>query len=205
MIIAVIGSPGVGKSFLVGKLAKILEAIPILEESRGIHENILENFRKNNNQVQTLLWFRNKCIDDLKLALNLKREGKSVVMDTYLTSNHLHITTLVSGFEQEILLKQAELDQEFIPKPDLVIFLDASEEKIRELTIRRGRDFDTNEEFIQRNLSIRKAHLDYYNSNKNLLIYINRDEFNFENEEDLKKIISKIEEYLKTKLNLRLK
>ena len=35
--------------------------------------------------------------------------------------------------------------------------------KNKRINFKYGRDFDTNEKFIQRNLSIQKAHQDYYN------------------------------------------
>jgi deoxyguanosine kinase len=197
IIIAVIGGPGVGKSFLVDKLAQYLKAETILENVEEIPEKTIENFKKDTGQLETIIWFRNKCIRDMEKALKLKSNGKIVVMDTYLISNELHITTMTSGFEQEILLEQAKFDRKYMPNPDVIVFLDASEDKIRELTLKRGRNFDTNEKFIQRNLSIQKAHKDYYNQNKNSLVYVNRDNLDFEKEEDVKKIVEKIEEFLK--------
>ena len=199
LIIAIIGAPGVGKTFLAEKLAEYLKAEKIIESVEDIPKKIIENFKKNIGQMETIVWFRNKCIKDMKIALEFKKQNKTVIVDTYLVSNELHITTMTSGFEQEILLEQAESDRKYMPQPDVVIFLDASEEKIRELTKERGRDFDNNEEFIERNLSIRKAHLDFYNQNKDSLIYLNRDGLDFNNEEDLKKVVEKIEEF--TKLN----
>ena len=52
---------------------------------------------------------------------------------------------------------------------------------------------NTNELFIQRILSIRQAHLDYYDQNKNSIIYINRDNLDFEKEADLKKVLQQLE------------
>ncbi len=196
IIIAVIGAPGVGKTFLVKKLAHYLKAETILENVDEMPTQIIENFKENIRQMETILWFRNKCIKDIEEALKLKSQGKIVVMDTYLISNELHITTMTAGFEQEILLEQAHFDRKYIPKPDVVLFLDASESKIKELTLQRGRDFDTTEKFIQRNLSIRKAHQDYYHKNKNSLIYINRDTMDFENLEDIKHIVDEIKKFL---------
>ena len=196
IIIAVIGAPGVGKTFLVKKLARYLNAKTILEDVEEIPNKIIENFKKDIGQMETILWFRNKCIKDIERALRLKSQRKIVVMDTYLISNELHITTMTSGFEQEILLEQADFDRKYIPKPDIIIFLDASEDSMRKFIIKRGRDFDTNEKFLQRNFSIRKSHGEYYNKNKDSLIYINRDKMNFEKKKDIEKIAEKIKRYL---------
>ena len=192
IIISVIGAPGVGKSFLVERLANKLNGVSILEEGRGIPDRIIENFKNESRQMETIIWFRNKLREDIKKALDLKKQGKIVIMDTWLVSNELHITTMTSGFEQEILLNQAQFDRKFMPQPDVMIFLDASEETIRKLTEKRGRDYDTNEKFIQRNLSIKKAHENYYNQNKGSLVYINRDNLDFEKEEDLQRVIELI-------------
>ena len=200
-IIAIIGGPGVGKSFLVDKLVEYLKVEAILENVEEIPEKIIENFKRDIGKMETIIWFRNKCIKDIEKALKLKSYGKIIVMDTYLISNELHITTMTSGFEQEILLEQAKFDRKYMPKPDVVIFLDASENKIRELTLKRGRDFDTNEKFIRRNLSIQKAHQEYYNKNKNSLIHINRDNLDFEKEEDIKKVVEEIEKAIKNKVS----
>ncbi len=191
-IIAVIGAPGTGKSFLVKKLAGKLNAELIIEDVDAIPDEIIEHFKKDTGQVEILLWFRNKCIEDLEKAIELKKQGKIVVMDTYWISNELHITTMISGFMQKILLDQAKIDRKNLPKPDKVIFLDASEETIRSLTMERGRDFDTNEKFIQRNLSIKRAHDEYYNKNRDELIYINRDNLDFEKDEDLNRVLEKL-------------
>ncbi len=194
-IIAVIGAPGVGKSFLVQKLIKKLNAVSILEEAEKLPERILENFKEDKRHMETILWFRNKCIDDIKKAITLKKKGKTVIMDTCLLSNELHITTLTNGFEREILLKQARDDRTFIPQPDILVCLDASESKIKELTMKRGRDFDTTEKFLKRNLSIRKAHSEYYKKSKQQIVYINRDKLDFSNDKDLQKVIDKIKTF----------
>ncbi len=191
-IIAVIGAPGVGKTFLVKRLAKKLNAIPILEDVAKFPKRILENFKKNTRQMETVIWFRNKQIEDMKKAVELKEKGNLVIMDTYPISNELHITSMTSGFEQEILLKQAQIDREYIPKPDIVLLIDASEDTIRKLTLERGRDFDTNEQFIQRNLSIKETHDNYLKESGNSLIYINRDDLDFKKDEDIQKVMDKI-------------
>ncbi|GEM_PF-1657130 len=194
-IISIIGAPGVGKSFLVEKLAKKINATAILEEANGLPDRIIENFKNNCGQMETILWFRNKLIEDIKKAFCLKEQKISVVMDTWLISNELHITTMTRGFEQEILLTQAKFDREFMPKPDIIIFLDASENTIRMLTQKRARNYDTNEEFMQRNLSIKKAHDDYYKENKDSLVYINRDNLYFENESDIQKVVDILKKF----------
>src|SRR3989344_1558811 len=91
--------------------------------------------------METIIWFKNKCVKDIEKAIELKKQGKIVVMDTYWVSNDLHITTLTKDFEQEILLEKAKLIANYLPKPDVVIFLDASEEKRRNFEFERQTKF----------------------------------------------------------------
>lgn len=191
-IIAIIGAPGTGKSFLVKKLAEKLNAIAILEEEIPIPDKIIDNFKNDLNQMETLIWFRNKCVREIEKAIELKNAGKIIVMDTFWISNEFHIKSMTSGFEEEILMEQADIDRKHLPFPDFIIYLDASEETIRNLTIKRGRDYDTNERFIQRNLIIKKEHDKYYQENKEGIIYINRDNLDFEKEEDIQAVIDKL-------------
>lgn len=196
IIIAVIGAPGVGKSFLVEKLARQLNAEPIFEDVSEIPDKIISNFKNNQGQVETILWFRNYCIQKMERALNLKKEGKTVVMDTAPISNELYIPAMTSGFEKEVLLMQAYLDKKYIPKPDVFIFLDASESKTKEMILKRNRDFEITEEFMQRNLNIRRAHSDYYNRFKSDFIYINRDGLDFNKNDDLQKVLAEIKSFI---------
>ena len=189
-IIAIIGAPGTGKSFLSQKLAESLGASLILEED--FPEDITQNLKNDVNRLETFLWFKNRFVKDMEKAKELKKQGKTVILDTYLVSNNLHITTMFSGTEQKRLLKEADIEIKKCSHPDVVIFLDASNEKIKDFVMKRGRDFDTNEKFMQRILSIKKAHDEYLNKNRNSVIYIQRDKFDFNKNDDLQKVIELI-------------
>ncbi len=177
IIIAIIGAPGTGKTFLTKKLAEHLGAEQILEDE--IPDRIIENLKHNKRPAETIIWFRNKCIRDMEKAQKFKKQGKTVVMDTYWLSNELYIPIMTEGFEKELLVEQAEIDHNYLPQPDIVVYLDASEETIRKLVQLRGRNFDTSEPYLKHILEIKKAHDDYYKKNKKSLVYINRDELDF--------------------------
>lgn len=193
-IIGLIGGPGVGKTFLADKLMSELNAILLMEDVESFPADIIDNFTNDKNHVETILWFRNKCILRMEEALKLKAEGKNVVMDTFLLSNALHITSMVEGFSREVLLEQASIDSNYFSSPDVVLFLDASEDKIRELTLVRGREFDTTDKFLKRNISIRNAHRDYYQKHESEIVYIQRDKMDFDVDADLNYVVEKIKE-----------
>jgi len=196
-IITIIGAPGVGKTFLVKKLTKALKAKPLFEEAGGIPKRIIDNFKKDIRWFETTLWFRNRLIENIEKALKLKKQGKMVIMDTCLLSNELYTPVVTSGFERDILLKQAEIDDKYIPKPDLIILLDVSEKKMKEFTFKRGRDFDTNKKFIKKMLLVKKEHDKYYKKNKKKILLIKRDSLDFGNKKDIEKIVKKINSRLK--------
>jgi deoxyguanosine kinase len=191
-IFAVIGGSGIGKTFLVNKLANYFKIESIIEDVDNFPERIIENFTKDIRHLETILWFRNKAIKEMEYAIKVKSQNKSIILDTSLLSNELHITTLTKGFEQEILLKQAEMDNKFIPKPDITIFLSASKQKVKEFILKRNRSFDTTSKYMERIFSINKAHENYYNQNKENFVYINRNNLDFEKNEDLKLVINKL-------------
>lgn len=195
-IIVIIGSPGTGKSFLAKKLADYIGGVSILE-GEDFPPQILETFRTGKGQFETLLWFRNKCIESMEDAIKLKEKGHIVVMDTFLLSNELHIPVMSSGFMQEVLLKQADIDNKYIPKPDIVVFLDASEQKILQLVSKRDRDFEQDQSFMRRIFAIKRVHDDFLKSGKHDFVYIKRDQLDFNKESDLKKVVELIKCRLK--------
>lgn len=197
IVISVIGAPGAGKSFLVDKLAKRLNAIPMFEKVEEIPSRVIVNLKYDLRQVETILWFRNKSITEMKEALRMKGEGEIVVTDTCPISNDLYIPVMTHGFEREILLEQTRIDREFIQGPDVIIFLDASENVIRKFVKKRGREFEASEKFVQWILSIKKSHYDYFNENRDSFVYVNRDNLDFEKKEDVERVVDKIKEKIK--------
>lgn len=197
VIISVIGAPGVGKSFLVDKLAKRLNAVPMFEKVDEIPSRVLVNLKYDLRQMETVVWFRNLSIREMKEALRLKGGGKVVVMDTCPLTNDLYIPVMTHGFEKEILLEQARIDRGFVEGPDVIVLLDASEDAIRKFVDKRGRDFEASEKFVQWILSIKKSHYDYFNENRDSFVYVNRDNLDFAREEDVEKVVEKIKEKIK--------
>ncbi len=74
IIIAVIGCPGVGKTFLAEKLANTLGAVALFEEDGGLPPRILENLNKEIRNLETFFWFYNKQIEMMERAHSLKRK-----------------------------------------------------------------------------------------------------------------------------------
>ena len=198
-IIAIVGGPRSGKSFLVGLLAKHYGGVAILEgEEQNFPERIREDIHKNIRPLERITWFRNKLVREYFRALKIKQEGKIVVIDNFWVSYQLYIDALAKDFEGEIIHELAEIDRQTIEWPDIVIFLSLSEKGIRDFISRGGREFDRGEDFIQNQaLPIHKLHMEFFNQRdiKGKVISVSRDNLDFANKEDFQKLLELIETY----------
>lgn len=201
-IIAVVGGPRSGKSYLVDKLAKHYNGIAILEgEEQDFPERIREDIRQNIRPLERITWFRNKLVREYFKALDLKKkEGKLVVIDNFWISYQLYIDALAKDFEGEIIHEIASIDRQTLEWPDLTILLTLSEEGIRDFIKRGGREFDNSEEFITKQaLPIHKLHTEFFSrdevKNKKVLT-IQRDNLDFSTESDFHALLEKVDQNL---------
>ena len=197
-IIAIVGGPRAGKSFLVDKLAKHYNGKAILEgEEHDFPDRIREDIQENIRPLERIVWFRNKLVKEYFNALELKGQGKIVVIDNFWISYQLFIDALAKDFEGEIIHDIATIDRQTLEWPDLTILLSLSEDGIRDFIKRGGREFDNSEDFIlNQALPIHKLHTEFFNreeiKNKKVLV-IERDNLDFSKDDDFQFLIEKIE------------
>lgn len=190
-IIAILGAPGVGKTYYAEKIAQACDAELIKEPP--ITKRILQNFKDNERSLETILYFLNEGIKNIEKANVLKDRGDVVIMDTCWISTILHIETMLDGYEQEIMLTQKNLLKNYLPYPDALIYLTASQENIKNNISERDRDFDTSETFLRRSASISHEHESYFAHHDH--IKIDCESLKFEAEESVSEIIEKIINY----------
>ncbi|MDQ5957340.1 MAG: hypothetical protein QG614_315 [Patescibacteria group bacterium] len=197
-IIAIVGGPRSGKSFLVGLLAKHYEGVAILEgEERDFPERIREDIQKNIRPLERIAWFRNKLVKEFFRAIELKQQGKIVVIDNFWISYQLYIDALAKDFEGEVINDIAFIDRKTLEWPDLTVLLTLSEDGIRDFVKLGGREFDNNENFIKNQaLPIHKLHNDFFTKEdiQEKVIVVQRDNLDFYNEGDFKNLIQKIDD-----------
>jgi deoxyadenosine/deoxycytidine kinase len=198
-IIAVVGGPRSGKSFLSCLLAKHYNAKVILEgEEVDFPERIREDIEKNIRSLERILWFRNMLARKYLQALEYREKKKTVILDTFWMSYRLHIDALISGFPKEVISEVAEIDERLLGYPDVIIFLNTKEKMIRKFIKLGGRKFDNSEKFIiEQALPIQKLHqefLEKYDNPAGKLIIVPRDTLDFEKPSDFQDIINRIEE-----------
>ncbi len=188
-IIAIVGTPGSGKSFLVQKLAEYYQAEAFLEgEEENFPKFILEYFKDTYSNLRIIKWFRNKLIKEIKEAQKAAQQGKMVILDTFWLSNECYLSIMGNNKER---LEAAELcsqDRKNLPFPDLIIYLKASERLIRKFMEQRKRSFE-NERAVHQALEIEKEHERIFTQKdfKNLIIFP-RESLDFNKKEDLSQI-----------------
>jgi deoxyadenosine/deoxycytidine kinase len=198
-IIAVVGGPRSGKSFLVSRLAQHYKGIAVLEgEESDFPLRIKEDIQENIRPLERIMWFRNKQVREYFKAIKEKEEGHIVVTDNFWISYQLYTGAIADGFEEELINDVAQIDRDTLPWPDVIILLTLQEEALRDFIKRGGRQFDQTEEFIQKQaLPVHRLHEEFFNREgiREKTIIIQRDDLDFEKENDLRKVIEKIERY----------
>jgi len=197
-IIAVVGAPRSGKSFLAELIAKHYEGELFLEgEEADFPKRIKEDIEKNIRPLERIMWFRNKLVNEYLSALKYKKDGKIVVLDAFWFSYQLFIDVLTEGFENDIMHEVAQNDRKLLSYPDIIVFLSVNEETIRKFVTLGGRQFDKSDEYIiNQALPVNKLHHEFFAKNKNIqgkIITVQRDEMDFARKEDFDKLINLIE------------
>ena len=196
-IIAIVGAPRAGKSFLVRKLAKHFGGGAILEgEEKDFPARLKDDIKENIRPLERMIWFRNKMVKDHMKAEALKKEGKIVVMDTFWMSLEPYIPILTEGFEREICQDIFDIDARSLTMPDLVILLQNSPENTRNFLKLGKRDFDAgkiySDEYIVLN---QEMHNKAFSKEKipGKLIVLDRTNLDFEKGDDLQILLKEIE------------
>ena len=198
-IIAVVGAPRSGKSFLAELIAEYYGGELFLEgEEADFPKRIKEDIEKNIRPLERIMWFRNKLVNEYLTALKYKRDGKIVVLDAFWFSYQLFIDVLTEGFENDVMHEMAENDKKMLSYPDIVVFLSVNEETIRKFIALGKRQFDRSDEYIiNQALPVNELHQEFFAKNKNIpgkVITVQRDEMDFAKKEDFDKLINLIEE-----------
>lgn len=158
-VIACIGAPGVGTSFLIKQLACKNMLPAFFEGEEGIFPpSVLEVLNSELDNMERYTWIAERTKLMLERAHAIAREG----IDCYVDGDVLLLEAWLAaetGSESPVFLK-TWLEENVPLKADKVIVLTASEEKIRENIRRRGRGSEQSEFIAARALRISKACID---------------------------------------------
>ncbi len=147
-IIAIVGAPRSGKTFLVSKLASALGFQPFLEGHGDKFPEFIENDIKNTeNNLRRILWFRNRQISHLLEAVELKKAKHGVVLDTFWVDNQMYVDVLLSGHDKDVVNEIIGIDLKILQWPDIIIYLKNNKEGTKKFTELGGREFDRDDSY----------------------------------------------------------
>ena len=197
--IVVEGPIGVGKTTLATKLSKTFNCKPMLE---NFSENpFLSQFYQNREQYafSTQLYFllkRSQQYIDYKLSEDSKA---GIISDYFLGKDELFAEVTLNKKELELYKIVYNILELKLPKPDLIIYLQAPVEKLIDRIKSRAVDY---EQRISRDYlnSIIDAYTNYFHTyNESPLLIINTTNVNINKSHDYKILIDEISKNIKGK------
>ena len=142
--IVVEGPIGVGKTTLARKLANNLNSELLLE--KFLENPFLEKFYKDIDKyaLSTQLHFLLQRKADLSKLDSVGSNNKNYVSDYFIDKDKLFAKTVLSRNEFELYTKIFDALNIMIPKPDLIIYLQAEPDILLERIKLRGNGFEKN-------------------------------------------------------------
>ncbi len=191
--IAIEGVIGAGKTTLADMLAKTLGASVLLEE---FEENpFLEEFYEDPKRYafQTQIFFLLSRFKQMQELVQLDLFHQKIVSDYIFEKDRIFATLNLSEKEMKLYDGIARLMEKEIPRPDLVIYLQASTRHLMENIRKRGRSYEKNikEDYIAALNDLYNKFFFHYS--KTPLLVINTDEIDFQHsEQDYQDILVEI-------------
>lgn len=195
-IIGIIGSPGVGKSFLVRQLAALNNAPAFLEGEVGtIPEEIVNYLSEDNDPVKMFDFFVRRDKEQLMKAREISSLGITSFMDGSVLSSRAYIFDEKEEV-QSLLHEMVDSIESF--EADFLIILTASSQKKSELFKLRGRVHEQTSDAVSKSDKVEREFLRLAKEKDNVLV-LDRTDFDFNNRQDIIKIDSLIKEFIKNK------
>lgn len=179
--IAIEGPIGAGKTSLAQNMADRLECALMLE--RPEENPFLEKFYSDRSRyaLPTQLFFLLQRIDQFRYVTQADVLSRPMISDFLLEKDQLFARMTLSKSEYDLYQKIYSQMQFQAPSPDLVIYLQASPEKLLERIKRRGSAYEKNisEEYLYK-LSSSYTHF-FHQYEKAPVIIVNSENLNFAN------------------------
>ena len=197
--IVVEGPIGVGKTTLARKLANNLNSELLLE--KFLENPFLEKFYKDIDKyaLSTQLHFLLQRKADLSKLDSVSSNNKNYVSDYFINKDKLFAKTVLSRNEFELYTKIFHALNITIPKPDLIIYLQAEPDILLERIKLRGNGFEKNitKDYLQ---SITDAYTQFFYSYKDSpLLIINTSRVDVNKSHDYVMLLDEISKDIKGK------
>ena len=197
--IIVEGPIGVGKTTLARKLANNLNSELLLE--KFLENPFLEKFYKDIDKyaLSTQLHFLLQRKADLSKLDSVGSNNKNYVSDYFINKDKLFAKTVLSRNEFELYTKIFDALNITIPKPDLIIYLQAEPDILLERIKLRGNGFEKNitKDYLQK---ITDAYTQFFYSYKDSpLLIINTSRVDVNKSHDYVMLLDEISKDIKGK------
>ena len=197
--IVVEGPIGVGKTTLARKLANNLNSDLLLE--KFLENPFLEKFYKDIDKyaLSTQLHFLLQRKVDLSKLDSVGSNNKNYVSDYFINKDKLFAKTVLSRNEFELYIKISAALDITIPKPDLIIYLQAEPDILVERIKLRGNGFEKNitKDYLQK---ITDAYTQFFYSYKESpLLIINTSRVDVNKSHDYVMLLDEISKDIKGK------
>ena len=197
--IVVEGPIGVGKTTLARKLANNLNSELLLE--KFLENPFLEKFYKDIDKyaLSTQLHFLLQRKADLSKLDSVGSNNKNYVSDYFINKDKLFAKTVLSRNEFELYTKIFDALNITIPKPDLIIYLQAEPDILLERIKLRGNGFEKNitKDYLQK---ITDAYTQFFYSYKESpLLIINTSRVDVNKSHDYVMLLDEINKDIKGK------
>ncbi len=194
--IAIEGVIGAGKTTLADMLSKTLGAHLVLEE---FEENpFLEDFYRDPEHYafQTQIFFLLSRFRQLQELRQVDLFRQKVVSDYIFEKDRIFATLNLSEKEMKLYDGIARLIEKEVPKPDLVIYLQASTKHLMDNIKKRGRPYEKNISYEYIDALNELYNRFFFHYTKTSLLVINTDEIDFQhNEDDYRDILVQINQH----------
>jgi len=198
--IAVAGNIGAGKTTLTELLAKHYKWIPHFEDVE--HNPYLNDFYEDMPRwsFQLQIYFLNSRLNQLVEIRNGAEtviQDRTIYEDAYIFAPNLHEMGLMSKRDFDNYAKFFQTLKSMVQPPDLLVYLQASVPTLVGQIQSRGREYEENIrlDYLKRLNEYYNRWIEGYKEGPLLTINVDNNRFN-QNEEDLGKIINKIDAQL---------
>jgi deoxyadenosine/deoxycytidine kinase len=198
--IAVAGNIGAGKTTLTELLAKQYKWIPHFEDVE--HNPYLNDFYEDMPRwsFQLQIYFLNSRLNQLVEIRNGTEtiiQDRTIYEDAYIFAPNLHEMGLMSKRDYDNYAGFFQTLKTMVQPPDLLIYLQASVPTLVGQIQARGREYEENIrlDYLKRLNEYYNRWIESYKEGPLLIINVDNNRFN-QNEEDLGKIIGKIDAQL---------
>ena len=192
-VISVIGAPGVGKSFLVKRLAA-LNSSPAFLEGEDFPGDILKKLNSSVDTEDRYAWLCERYRMNLQEAKEISRNG----IDCYVDGDVLSVRAWLQaeiGDRSPPVLKRWLADNKHLGA-DHIIFLYMDEEDLIRSIRSRGRATEQDDFILQRALRIQRAAFEITRDSGNVLI-VDRNKHDLFVEEELLFLNHRLKELIK--------